>query len=150
LDPVSLIRSGNETYLACTVVAQQREDLILVHRKRQVVDHHVATKGLAQLMHRDAGLAQGILVGTFVVNTFDESGFVGNLLLLGVLGDDLLLIRQALAGGPIRRQQKEIHRLRQSILGGPDLREIPREAAVNENVRKLHHRHTTQHSSVSG
>lgn len=127
------------TYLAGTVVAQQGEDLIFVHRERQVVDHHVATKGFPQLMHSYAWLAERILVGAFVIDTFDQSRFVGYLLLLRVLGNDLLLIRQASTGGPVRRQQEEIHRLRQSIFGGPNLGEIPREAAVNENVGKLRH-----------
>mmetsp|Transcript_55252 Transcript_55252/g.96811 ORF Transcript_55252/g.96811 Transcript_55252/m.96811 type:complete len:323 (-) Transcript_55252:295-1263(-) len=119
--------------LARTVVAQQGEDLVLIHAEAQVVDRHLGAKGLTKLVDHHSGRAQELLVGRLCR---DGRRSVGSIL-LGQAGNlDIVKLLTGLRE-PVRGHHREVPRLGDSDLGGPHLGEVPGQDGVNEDVR--HH-----------
>mmetsp|Transcript_55255 Transcript_55255/g.96826 ORF Transcript_55255/g.96826 Transcript_55255/m.96826 type:complete len:266 (-) Transcript_55255:469-1266(-) len=120
--------------LAGTVVAQQREDLVLVHVEAQVVHRYLGAKGLAKLVDGDCGSTQQLLVHSLHRDGRSHSGTV---LHTSRKWLDLLVLTVGGSLAPVAVLEREVPGLGDSDLGGPHLGEVPGQEGVDEDV--CHH-----------
>jgi hypothetical protein len=122
-------------------VAQQREDLVLVHVKAEIVDRHLLAKCLAQLVHhyrrRPGERLVHLLCGDGCTVLQRDVHFFP---LVGVMGPGSFIAcggavhPGALLGEPVRGRQREVKGLVHTHLAGPDLREVPRQQRIYDDV----------------
>jgi hypothetical protein len=107
-------------------VAQQREDLVLVHAEAEVVDRHLLAEGLTELVHHDGGSAQQALVHLLCGD--------GGCSILQSDGVKLSFSRGCLLREPVGGEEGEVPGLGHSHLRPPHLREVPGQRGVDEDV----------------
>jgi hypothetical protein len=112
-------------------VAQQREDLVLVHTEAEVVDGHLLSEGLAELVHDHRRRTEERLVHLLRGNSVG----CGACLQGGVsIASGHIVILHVALGAPVGRQDGEVPGLGHAHLRPPHLREVPGQQGVDEDV----------------
>jgi hypothetical protein len=116
-------------------VAQQGEDLVLVHVEGQVIDHNGIAVGLGELADRHRGRAEKSLIYALV----GDAALNGATVLHGRVFDAYLYVLRETGGArttgvPVAVEEEEVPGPCDAYFGGPHLREVPREPGIDEDV----------------